>query len=410
MLSSLIWCLLSFEDARMSKIGLVSQVIKSRIANADYLLEGMPSERRISEELGISRTTVRAAVQQMVKTGVLARQDNGRLTIGKNGSSRRMHTIGLVMPIGGSKELELWHQGVVGALEGYAATLRPVTYAHLGDSSIADALENLDGVFFLPQTQDIPDWLISMLREAKGRVVVLDQDESAAGLPSVIMFPPASESKLLDHLVALGHRRIDCLITQRDNDLAHGRVGAWRQYLEDKGLTGQLRSLMTSQPLESGYRVIRDALAEGRPLASAIFCTSVWAAIGAMRALQEANLEIGRDVSVCAVNDEGIGHYLLKTLTALESPPRAKYLRKPVDWMLGDEQAWDGPLLIQPDDVPLFIGESAGPPGERGVVSTQPLHAVIAPQESRVVKRRRQGEYREATNSHKQRPNKKTQK
>lgn len=46
----------------MSKIGLVSQVIKSRIANADYLLEGMPSERRISEELGISRKIGRAHV------------------------------------------------------------------------------------------------------------------------------------------------------------------------------------------------------------------------------------------------------------------------------------------------------------------------------------------------------------
>ena len=43
-------------------------------------------------------------------------------------------------------------------------------------------------------------------------------------------------------------------------------------------------------------------------------------------ALHEAKLEIGRDVSVCTVNDEGMAPYLLKTLTSLESPPRARYL------------------------------------------------------------------------------------
>lgn len=58
-----------------------------------------------------------------------------------------------------------------------------------------------------------------------------------------------------------------------------------------------------------------------------------------MRALSEAGLEIGRDVSVCAVNDENLGRYLLKSLTALESPPRAHDLRHPIDWMLGEEKS-----------------------------------------------------------------------
>lgn len=345
----------------MNKVKVVTQVIEDRIANADHLLEGVPSERRLSEELGMSRTTVRSAVQRLVKNGVLMRSSNGRLTVGRAGRARCTKTLGLVMPVGAASDFELWRQGVSGALEGSGVTLRTVTYAHFGDSSIAEALAHFDGVFFIPTRQDLPVWLIGLLQEAKGRVVVLDQDESAAGLLSVIMFPPASERKLLDHLVALGHRRIDCLITQEDNDLTHGRVGFWRQYLEENNLTGQLRARMVSRPLESGYQLIRETLAEGRPLGSAIFCTSGPAAIGAMRALHEAKLEIGRDVSVCAVNDEGLGRYLLKSLTALESPPRAQYLRRPVEWMLEGEAAWTGPFLIQPEDVPLFVGESTGP-------------------------------------------------
>lgn len=354
----------------MGKAKQVSQVIEERIANADHLLEGLPSERRLAEELGMSRTTVRAAIKRLLAKGVLARGGNGRLAVGQAGNGQGLKTIGLLMPVGGSPDMELWRRGVAGALEGYAVTLRPVTYAHLGDAAIAEALASFDGAFFIPPTQDLPRWLLAMLQEARGRIVVLDQDETAAGLPSVIMFPPAAERKLLDHLLALGHRRIDCLITQQDNDLEHGRVAAWRQYLAEKGLAGQLRVRMTERPLESGYDLIHDTLAEGRPLAEAIFCTSAPAAVGAMRALHEAGLEIGRDVSVCAVNDEGMGRYLLKTLTALESPPRAHYLRQAVEWMLRGEGPWEGPLLIQPDEVPLFVGESTGPATGSGAVST----------------------------------------
>jgi LacI family transcriptional regulator len=129
-----------------------------------------------------------------------------------------------------------------------------------------------------------------------------------------------------------------------------------------------LRSLTGRKPIESAYQTIREALEEGRPVGSALFCTTGPAAIGAMRALHESQLEIGSDVSVCAVNSEGLGKFLLKSLTALEAPPRSLYLRKVSEWMLGDGD-WEGPLLIQPDDVPLFAGESTGPAPASPVVT-----------------------------------------
>jgi len=147
-----------------------------------------------------------------------------------------------------------------------------------------------------------------------------------------------------------------------------GRIARWKQYLDDHALPGQLRSQAVDKPFESAYQLIRDALWEGRPVASALFCTTGPAAIGAMRALHEAGLEIGVDVSVCAINGEGIGKYLLRSLTELESPPRALYLQSAAEWMLGEGE-WEGPLLIQPNDVPLFEGESTGPAPASPIVS-----------------------------------------
>jgi DNA-binding LacI/PurR family transcriptional regulator len=209
------------------------------------------------------------------------------------------------------------------------------------------------------------------IRRSRCRLIVLDQDETAGGLPSVVLFPPAEEVRLLEHLADHGHKRIDCINTQSRDGVIQDRIETWRQFIDRNGLSGQLRSQPIFEPIEGAYRLVKDLLHEGRPLGTAQFCTTGPAAIGAMRALHEAKLEIGQDVSVCAVNDEGLGRYLLKSLTALESPPRALYLRQAVQWMFGDAD-WEGPLLVQPRQVHLFVGESTGPAPAGPVVARVP--------------------------------------
>jgi DNA-binding LacI/PurR family transcriptional regulator len=305
---------------------------------------------------------VRQATRHLLDEGVLVRQDNGRLAVAQRGGAApsRGRTIGFLSPAGFSLDGEMWRQGVQAALEGYPVTLRSISYAHWADPALSDALRACDGLFLLRSIEPIPELVLSMMRQSACRVVVLDQDETAAGLPSVVLFPPAEEVRLLDHLVRLGHRRIDCINTQSSDAVIQDRIVAWSDYIERHGLSGQLRSQPIFSPIEGAYRLIREILRQGRPLGTALFCTTGPAAIGAMRALHEAKLEIGRDVSVCAVNDEGLSRYLLKSLTALESPPRAMYLRQGVEWMFG-EGPWAGPLLVQPTSVNLFEGESTGP-------------------------------------------------
>ena len=353
----------------MKKVAMVTQMIEKRIAHADHVLAGIPGERQLAEELGISRTTVRTALQQLMQQGTLVRQENGRLGVAEPADGRlKKRTIGFGAPAMASADFDRWREGVAGVLEGHPVTVRPVAYAHWADPALQDALAAFDGMFFIPPSEKIPSWLASKMLASPCRVVVLDADESDSGLPSVTLFPPAAERKLFDHLCELGHRRIDCVNSQAEDEVILGRIAEWKLYLEDHGLPGQLRSHTVEKPFESAYQLIRDALREGRPVASAIFCTTGPAAIGAMRALHEAGLEIGVDVSVCAVNGEGIGQYLLRSLTELASPPRALYLHQAAEWMLGNEE-WEGPLLIQPKDVPLFEGESTGPAPVSSILS-----------------------------------------
>lgn len=356
-----------------SKAKAAAQMIRTRIDHADHAVGGIPSERQLASSLGVSRVTVRQAMRMLVDDGVLVRRDNGRLVAASpDVAASRTRTIGFLAPAGFSLDGEMWRQGVQAALEGYSLTFRSISYAHWGDPSLSDALRACDGLFLLRSIEPIPELVLSLMRQSTCRVVVLDQDETAAGLPSVVLFPPAEEVRLLDHLRALGHRRIDCINTQSSDAVIQDRIGTWQEYLHRHGLDGQLRSQPIFSPIEGAYRLIREILRQGRPLGTALFCTTGPAAIGTMRALHEARLDIGRDVSVCAVNDEGLGRYLLKSLTALESPPRALYLRQAVEWIFGQAD-WDGPLLVQPPSVNLFEGESTGPaPAVSVIVSTTP--------------------------------------
>lgn len=355
------------------KSNAAAQLILEQMAHADHLLAGIPSERQLAESLGVSRTTVRRATKQLMNQGALVRHLNGRLAVASSPRSAvRSRTIGFLSPTGFSLDTELWRKGVQVALEGYSITFLSMTYSHWADPDLSSALSACDGIFLLRSIEPLPALVRSKIRQANCRVVVLDQDETAAGLPSVVLFPADEEVRLLEHLVQLGHRRIDCINTQSSDAVIQGRIDTWRQYIERMNLSGQLRSQPIFTPIEGAYRLITDLLRQGRPLGTALFCTTGPAAIGAMRALYDAKLQIGRDVSVCAVNDEGLGRYLLKSLTALESPPRALYLRQAAEWIFGDGP-WTGPLLVQPKSVNLFEGESTGPCPSVSTIVTKPL-------------------------------------
>lgn len=342
----------------MNKTQMTVELLERRIARGDYCSE-LPSERILAEEFSVSRPTIRAALENLINDGVLSRRQNGRICIAETSRPASAKVIGFAIPPHLARDLELWRIGFFEAVEGTGAILRMLTYTHWEDIVLSDALKNFDGLFILPPSENVPRWLVEKFKHIDCKVVILDQNETAAGLPSVVMFPPKAEYKLFDYLVEQGHQRIDCINTQPGNPVINQRIKSWENYIEEKGLNGRLLSREMFQPTETSYLLVKDLMSSGSGIGSAVYCTTGPAAIGAMRALQEAGVEIGKDVSICTVNDEGMGRYLLKTLTSLEVLPRAPYLKKPVEWMLG-EGDWKGPKLIQPDEVPLFLGETTG--------------------------------------------------
>ena len=341
---------------------LAVEIIRRRLQLGDHADGRLPGERQLALELGLSRPTVRKAIRQLADEGLLARGPTGRVKITPDSEDgRRRHRIAFLHPGRIGMESGLWRDGVYAAAEAKGAVVRSFGYEHYGDAVIGSVLGSFDGIFLLPMTgEKIPPSLLRRMVAANARVVMLDQDESAIGLRSVIVFPFASGDKLLGHLQSLGHTCIDCFNIHPHNPVIEARIAGWRKFIERNGLGGELITAPVDGSLEAAYKLFSSRLKAGRKPASAVYGITVHAAIGAMRALYEHGLRIGRDVSVCAVNDEGLGPYLVPSLTSLQTPPRSRYLHKALGWMMG-EVKWLKPSLVQPKDAPLFVGESTGP-------------------------------------------------
>lgn len=106
-------------------------------------------------------------------------------------------------------------------------------------------------------------------------------------------------------LTDFGHRRIGLINGQPNRNYADDRQRGYAAALADKGLPVD-PDLIVAAPMtvESGYTATR-ALLTRTPRPTALLCGSTVVALGAMQALAEEKLELGRDVSIIA-HDDGL--------------------------------------------------------------------------------------------------------
>jgi hypothetical protein len=93
--------------------------------------------------------------------------------------------------------------------------------------------------------------------------------------------------------------------------------------------------------------------------ATAFIATTCPAAIGAIQSCYERHIEIGRDLSICAVNLEPPAEFFCPSITGLNTPDLSEQLGACFEWFASDKE-WTGPRLLEPRHSNLFQGESTG--------------------------------------------------
>jgi LacI family transcriptional regulator len=141
------------------------------------------------------------------------------------------------------------------------------------------------------------------------------------------------------HLLSLGHRRI-AFITgpERNADAAERRRG-YRAAIEAGG--GQAMEIAGAFTEDSGHGAVPEILAM-RPMPTAIFAANDAMAIGALRALREAQVRVPEDLALAGFDDIPIARYLTPPLTTVRVEI-AEMGRRAVDYLVNTlERGGDG--------------------------------------------------------------------
>jgi LacI family transcriptional regulator len=155
---------------------------------------------------------------------------------------------------------------------------------------------------------DIPFASIAPLRPKGCIGVMLNEREAAA--------------KMVEHLVALGHRRIAHIL----GDPKHGggvwRLAGYRDGLKRAGLKETPAYMVQGQfSFESGVAAARKLLAlKRRP--TAIFAADDDMAVGAIWAAAEAGVSVPDELSICGFDDTLIATQVWPPLTTIHQPVR----------------------------------------------------------------------------------------
>ncbi len=261
--------------------------------------------------------SISAATRERVKAAARELNYHPNL-LARSLRSRRTLTVGLLVPVLG---------------EGYHTQIM----AGIGDQLIGA------GYFYLTahhrhKPQLIEEYIrILVGRGAQGLIAVdtllehplpiptvtVAGHRSLEGVTNVVLDHAHAAALTLDHLYALGHREIAFMRGQPFSSDSDVRWQELERYAAKIGLKIKPELVVSldrdiSSP-ELGYPVVQQLLASGHPF-TALVAFNDNAAIGAIRAFQDLNLNIPRDVSIIGFDDVNASSYSTPRLTTINQP------------------------------------------------------------------------------------------
>ncbi|MBV7392899.1 LacI family DNA-binding transcriptional regulator [Mameliella sediminis] len=339
--------------------------------------------KQLSEHLNLSQTTVSRAlngypeVSEKTREKVLraARELNYSPNARAKGlATGRAQAIGHVLPISDQHEMvnPIFGDFIAGAGKTYSKAGYEVMISLVDDKDEENAYRkirsrgNVDGI--IVHGPRMADTRIALLTEL-GLPFVVHGRASDVALPYSWLDTNNTRAfrRATDFLLDLGHRRIALVNGLEFMDFAHRRRKAYSAALADRHVPEDPALMRSGEMTEVyGYRSARDMLAlDDRP--TGFLVSSMITAIGVRRAIHEAGLEMGRDVSVITHDDDlgylGNGHEV-PIFTATRSSVRVAGMTA-AELLLDLIRNPGQPPLTRLMEAELIIGSSTGPAPQR---------------------------------------------
>jgi LacI family transcriptional regulator len=292
----------------------------------------------VAARAGVSRTTVsfvlndRAGVTIPDETRQRVVQAARELGYHPHGAARALaggasHTIGLVLrqspeQVAADALLAetLWGIGSEAHLGGYRVLVEPLS-PDGGRYSDLVLSQRVDGLIVSgPRTDDSE--LVGLVND--GFPIILQGSLPELPAPSVDVDNRAGARTAVEHLLALGHRRIGCITNAPlAYTAAADRLAGYRDALAAAGQPDDAGLVVQGAFDADSGRAAMEALLMSAPDLTAVFVASDVVAFGALRALREAGRRVPDDISVVGFDDIPLARHFDPPLTTIRLPARA---------------------------------------------------------------------------------------
>ncbi len=242
----------------------------------------------------------------------------------------RVETIGFVLPINNRYSNDPFLSDFLDALAAALATRDHdllVATTREGEPEVEVykrlvAAGKCEGFIVTNSRDDDPR--ISTLQELQVPFVVYGRAASKVPYAYLDMDNEAALAGMVDHLIALGHRRLAYLDLDDDATFARLRRAGFEKGVDrselQPGDVAMVRVAHTSAGGREGVARLFDGGDSHQP--TAIVCPADVVAIGAIQAVSSRGYHVGRDVSVTGYDGVPLGAYIAPPLTTMSQPTR----------------------------------------------------------------------------------------
>jgi LacI family transcriptional regulator len=340
-----------------------------------------PTSADVASRAGVSRTTVSFVLTGRPGSNIspatrerveLAARDLGYHPHGpaRQLAGGRSQTIGFVLRQ--SAEQVAADALLAETIHGLAATARIDGYRVLieplppGEGSYSELLRShrTDGLIVSGPRSDDTE-LASLVDD--GFPIVLQGSRSDLEAHSVDVDNRTAARRAVRHLVELGHRRIACITNAPlAYTAATERLEGYRDALDEAGIAYDERLVVEgSFDAASGHQAATRLLA--RTSFTGLFVASDVVALGALRGIREADLDVPGDISLVGFDDIALAEHFDPPLTTVKVPARA--IGEAAGRVLLDRIAGAVVALRTVLPTNLIVRESTGPASMERVVT-----------------------------------------
>jgi LacI family transcriptional regulator len=262
-------------------VGLIVEAIRAHTRSARYERGSkLPSENKLASELGVSRGSVRKAIEVLVRSGELTRRLHERPRIGmpqpgrSHGSANEVH-IWVSHPIADAPTL-LFMKGMSAALGGtpYQMIVRepPRFLANYVKSDerqfLTDLLDNDDTVGAIIQRDpfaDNQDLFEALIHAGKRLVFVDTPPPDSLSADHVGTANTAAARQCVDHLLSHGHRDIACVADSDVPRTIRERMAGYRRAMTQAGHEHRIRFVVPEKTIDESlpFRPVGGRFAQG---------------------------------------------------------------------------------------------------------------------------------------------------